>query len=139
MSLVFFINGYQLKYITKIYMSGEKCSRGKNSKVRLTGMAAASATGEKLPTFVIGKSTAPRCFENTKQLSCRYWNEEKNWVTGDVFREWVRKPDSSSRGQDRKVVLLVGNCPVHPEIKNLTNIKLIFLPPNTTSVLRPMD
>ena len=34
----------------------EKCSREKNSKVRLTGMAAASATGEKLPMFVVRKS-----------------------------------------------------------------------------------
>ena len=41
--------------------------------------------------------------------------------------------------KSRKVVLLIDNCPVHPEIKNLTNINLIFLPPNTTSVLQPMD
>ena len=31
----------------------EKCSGGKHSKIRLTGMAAASMTGVKLPMFVI--------------------------------------------------------------------------------------
>ena len=57
---------------TKTYhLSREKCSGGKNSKVRLTGMAAASATGQKLPIFVVGKSKAPRCFKNIKQLPCR--------------------------------------------------------------------
>ena len=38
----------------------EKCTGGKHSKVRLTGMSAASATGQKLPLVVIGKSKNPR-------------------------------------------------------------------------------
>ena len=51
-----------------IHLKGEKCSSGKYSKVRLTGMAAASATGEKLPMFVIGKSVKPRGFKHVKRL-----------------------------------------------------------------------
>ena len=49
-----------------LHMKGEKGSGGKHSKVRLTRMAAASAAGEKLPIFVIGKSVKPRCFKNVK-------------------------------------------------------------------------
>ena len=125
---------------TKTYhLSGERCSGGKNSKVRLTGNAAATATWEKLSMFVVGKSKTPRCFKNIKQLPCRYRSQRKSWMTEDLFGEWIRKLDSSFRAQDRKVVLLIDNCPAHPEIKNLTNINLIFLPPNTTSVLQPMD
>ena len=60
-------------------------------------------------------------------------------MTGVLFEEWVRKLHSSFRAQSTKVALLIGNCPAHPEIKNLTNINLIFLPPNTMSVLQPMD
>ena len=45
-----------------LHLKGEKCSGGKYSKVCLTGMAAASSTGEKLPMFVVGKSVKPRCF-----------------------------------------------------------------------------
>ena len=60
-------------------------------------------------------------------------------MTGVLFEEWVRKFDSSFRAQSRKVALLIDKYPVHHEIKNLTNINLIFLPPNTTSVLQPMD
>ena len=99
----------------------------KNSKVRLTGMVAASATGEELEMFVIGKSKKPRSFKNIKQLSCRYRAQKKSWMTGVLFQEWVRKLDLSFRAQSRKVALLIDNCPAHPEIKNLTNIILIFL------------
>ena len=75
------------------------------------------------------------CFKNIKQLPCRCRSQKKSWMTGDRFGEWIRKLDSSLQVQDRKVVLLMENCPVHLKIKNLTNINLIFLPPNTTSVL----
>ena len=38
------------------HLKEEKCSGKKKSKIRLTRIAAASATGEKLPIFVIWKS-----------------------------------------------------------------------------------
>ena len=42
--------------INKIYqLKSEKCSGGKLSKIRMTGMAAANAVGDKIPMFVIGK------------------------------------------------------------------------------------
>ena len=34
----------------------EKCSGGKHSKIRIIGLAAANAVGNKLPLFVIGKT-----------------------------------------------------------------------------------
>ncbi|XP_065654668.1 uncharacterized protein LOC136081290 [Hydra vulgaris] len=74
----------------KIYhLSREKCFGGKNSKVRLIGIAAGSATGEKLPMFVIGKSKNPPCFKHIKQLPCTYKNQLKSWMTGDLFTEWA--------------------------------------------------
>ena len=130
---------YQCLPTKTCHLFREKCSGGKNNKARLTSMAAASATEEKLRMFIVGKSKTPRCFKNIKQFPWQYRSQRKNWMTGDLFGKWMRKFDSSFRAQDRKVVLLIDNCPVHPEIKNLTNINLIFLPPNMTSVLQPMD
>ena len=121
------------------HLSGETCSAGKNSKVRLTSMAAASATVEKLITVGLGKSTTSQIFEKIMQLPWRYRSQKKNWMTGDLFREWVRKLSSSLRAEDRKVLLLINNTSVHPEIINLATIKLIFIPPNTISTLHPMD
>ena len=45
-----------------MHFKNERFSGEKFSKVRSTGLAAANATGEKLPMFVIGKSAKPRCF-----------------------------------------------------------------------------
>ena len=88
---------YQCLPSKTYHLSEKKCSGGKNSKVRLTGMAVASATGEKLERFVIGKSKKLQCFKNVKQLPYRYRAQQKNWMTGILFEEWVRKLDSSFR------------------------------------------
>ena len=61
---------YQCLLSKTYHLSGEKCSGGKNCKVRLTDMSAASATGEKLEMFVIAKSKKSRCSKNVKQLPC---------------------------------------------------------------------
>ena len=36
------------------------------------------------------------------------------------------------------MIKLFNNCPTHPDVK-LRAIKLIFLPPNTKSILQPCD
>ncbi|XP_008180069.1 tigger transposable element-derived protein 4-like [Acyrthosiphon pisum] len=41
--------------------------------------------------------------------------------------------------QKRKIILFVDSCPAHPRDIPTTNIKLVFLPPNTTSKLQPID
>jgi len=58
-----------------MHLKSEDCVGGKYSKVRLTGLAAASATGKKLPMFVKGKSKKPRCFNGVQNLPCRYRQE----------------------------------------------------------------
>ncbi|XP_057308164.1 tigger transposable element-derived protein 4-like [Hydractinia symbiolongicarpus] len=60
-------------------------------------------------------------------------------MDSEIFENWVRKLDQKFRVDGRKIVLIIDNCPAHPSISNLTNIHLLFLPPNTTSVLQPMD
>ena len=79
-----------------------KCSIGKYSEVRLTGMAAVSATGEKLPMFVIGKSVKPRCFKHVKSLPCRYRAQPKGWMSSFLFDEWVKELDKKFEKENRK-------------------------------------
>ena len=124
--------------INKTYqLKSEKCSGGKLSKIRITGMAAANAVGDKIPMFVIGKSQKPRCFKNVKFLPCRYRNQKKNWMDGALFEEWVRIRPIASEG--RSITLVIDNCPAHPHIENMKSIKFFFLPQNTTSATQPMD
>ena len=121
------------------HFKGQKCSGEKNSKVRLTGMVAGNAIGEKCPMFVTGNSKTPRCFKHKKNLPCKYKSQKKSRMDSHIFEEWVRKLDRTFPMEGRKIVLLIDDCPAHPSVSNLTNVQLVFLPPNTTSVLQPMD
>ena len=95
--------------------------RGKKSRVKLTGMAAGSATGEKLPMFVTWKSKNLCCFKNVKHLPCEYKSQKKSWMNSEIFEEWFRKIDRKFCADDRKSALIIDNCPAHPSISNLTN------------------
>ena len=74
-----------------------------------------------------------------KNLPCRYRSQKKWWMDGDLFTEWVKELDNKCLAEDRKIALIVDNCPSHPLINNLAAIELIILPPNTTSTSQPMD
>eukprot|EP00257_Ricinus_communis_P015187 XP_015573052.1 uncharacterized protein LOC107261047 [Ricinus communis] len=81
-----------------------------------------------------------KCFKNVNigNLNCYYRANKKAWVTGLHFQEFVRWFDN--RMADRNVLLIVGNCPAHPNvIEGLKNVELFFLPPNTTSKIQSCD
>ena len=122
---------YQLK--------SEKCSGEKNSKIRITGLAAANAVGDKLPMFVIGKYKNPWCFKKCENITSRYRSQRKSWMDSTLFEEWIRELDVKFHKENRTIALIIDNCPAHPTIGGLSNVRLIFLPPNTTSVSQPMD
>ena len=51
----------------------------------------------------------------------------------------MRKLDQTFRMEGRKIALLIDNCPADPSVSDLPNVQLVFLLPNTTSVLQPID
>ena len=129
---------YRAQPNKSLHLKNENYVGGKHSKLRLTGLTAANAVGEKLPLFVIGKSKKPRHFKHIKHLPCRYRSQKKSWMDSILFEEWVREVDRRFTKEGPKIILLVDNCPAHPSIDNLVSFELIFLPPNTTSKLQPM-
>ena len=130
---------YRAQPEKSLHLKDERCVGGKHSKLRLTGLAAANAAGEKLPMFVIGKSKSPRCFKNIKHLPCRYSSQNKSWMDSILFEEWVREIGRRFTAEGKKIALVADNCPAHPSIDHLVSVDLIFLPPNTASKLQPMD
>lgn len=120
--------------------SSEACTGGKHSKERVTVMVGANADGtEKLPLLVIGKAKNPRCFKGVKNLPVWYSSNTKAWITQSLFEDYLRRLDRMFERQKRQVVIFVDNCGAHGAVNNLQAVRLEFLPPNTTSVLQPMD
>jgi hypothetical protein len=115
----------------------------KKDKTRITIALTANADGsEKLELFFIGHFQKPRAFkkQSGEQLGINYrWNK-KAWMTGLLFHEWLRKLDTRMRSQDRQILLLLDNAPTHGVSSiDLTNVTILFFPPNTTSIMQPMD
>jgi hypothetical protein len=121
---------------------GKECVGGKFSKERLTIALCANMAGEKEPAFVIGKAYRPRCFQRKKidpnNLPVRYAANKKAWMTGASFESWLIQFDKKMKKKNRYVILFLDNAPSHPKVK-LGNVKLQFFPPNTTSLVQPMD
>ncbi|XP_057299235.1 tigger transposable element-derived protein 4-like [Hydractinia symbiolongicarpus] len=89
--------------------------------------------------FVIGKSVTPRCFKEVRSLPCQYKAQKKAWMDSEIFTDYVKKLDVKFETAGRKIVLIIDNCPAHPEVTGLKAVELVFLPPNTTSKTQPMD
>lgn len=120
----------------------DPCFGGKQSKLRITVLVAANMLGtERLKMLVIGKSKTPRCFRGVKSLEVDYTFNKKAWMTTDIFTGWVKKLDKQMTTQKRKIVLFIDNCTAHPGDINsvLNNVKVVFFPPNLTSIIQPMD
>ena len=60
-------------------------------------------------------------------------------MTALLFTEWANQLNNKFRLTGRKVLLLMDNCSAHPHDLQLSNIKFLLLPPNTTSRSQPMD
>ncbi|XP_028649015.2 jerky protein homolog-like [Erpetoichthys calabaricus] len=123
----------------------------KMDKQRLTVLACSNASAtNKLPLMVIGKSAKPRCFKNMNMnsLPVFYRNQKKAWLDRALFKKWFDKQFvpkvkafNKENGLPPRALLLIDNAPSHPEEMQLVcdDIKAIFLPPNVTSILQPMD
>lgn len=119
-------------------IKGDPCKGTKSAKDRITVLLACSAAGEKLTPLVIGKSAKPRCFKGREIMPVTYRHNRKAWMSSVLFTEWIDKLNNSMIRQKRKILLLLDNCAAHPSLVR-SNVKCVFLPPNTTSKLQPCD
>lgn len=114
----------------------------KQSKTRITIALCTNASGsEKRKMIIIGKAKKPRAFKSLDVSSyCDYQHNKKGWMTSDIFKNWIFKFDKEMGNQDRKIALILDNATSHTNIsESLKNIELIFLYPNLTPYIQPMD
>lgn len=119
---------------------GEKAGGTKSLKERFTVLFTASATGHKEKMWVIGKAKKPRSFPSFSvyQNAFVYRNNTRAWMTSSIFQEYVNWLNNKMKAMNRHILLFLDNCPAHPPIE-VSNVKLVFLPKNTTAHLQPLD
>jgi hypothetical protein len=139
-------------YITK---EQKKLPGKKVMKDRLTLLLCANATGLcKIKPMLVYKSETPRAFmgkkTDKKKLPVFWRANKKAWVTRVLFKDWLNdcfapevKAFLSKNNIEQKALLLLDNAPGHPTGDSLLAannwIRIEFLPPNTTSIIQPMD
>lgn len=133
--------------------SEKKLSGSKVIKDRFTFMPCSNVTGtHKLQLQIIGTAAMPRCFNKQYPKGVIYNNSKNAWQTKNLFTEWfnnnfvpsVREFAKKRGKRHAKALLLLDNCSAHNNQNDMLStedglINVIFLPPNVTSELQPMD
>ena len=119
---------------------------GKKSKNRVTVAFFVNAAGGKEPPIVVGKSKSPRCFSGLKDKQkphgVSYYANNKAWMNTEIKDDILASLNRKLEREDHHILLLLDNAPCHPrDYQNdsaFSNIKVVFLPVNTTSRLQPL-
>ncbi|GFX75635.1 tigger transposable element-derived protein 1 [Trichonephila clavipes] len=141
---------YWKKLLNRSYIAkDEKTASGhKASKDRVTLLLCSNASGDRmLKPLLINKSLRPRALKvkDLKQLPVHWMANSKAWMTTAIFTEWFNNcfvPEvvayMKEKSLDFKVLLIVDNAASYPLLEH-PNILLVFLPPNTKGLIRPLD
>ncbi|XP_070368898.1 activity-dependent neuroprotector homeobox protein 2 isoform X3 [Equus asinus] len=119
-------------------------------KDKITVLVGANVAGYKLKPFVIWHSENPRAFKHISKhtLPVYYRSNKKSWMTQLLFQDALLNCYASEietycweNNIPFKILLIIANAPGHPPfVGDLhPNIKAVFFPPNTTSLIQPMD
>ena len=132
---------------------GRKGEGFKLAKDRTTMLFCCNKTGtHKLQPLCIGKFASPRCFHhvNMNTMPIKYTSSGNAWMTAAIFQDWYQKTfvpavrrHLRERGLKEEALLLLDNCRAHPPAEKLRSadgrITVMYLPPNTTSIIQPLN
>ena len=129
---------------------GRQLNNDLNSKVRITTMHYISRDGKIAwtPSFIL--KNFPRGFQRKNDWThgkaagrfCdefRAYRNPRAWMTKSVFQKEMNLLNDKMKDEKRKILLILDNAPGHDQELQLSNIIFLFLLPNTTSILQPLD
>ena len=133
-------------------MREEKSAPGfKVFKYHFTLLLGANLTGDcKLKPVLVYHAENPRALKDyvKTNLPVHWFFNSSGWTTGHILENYSRtslvqelKEHCTSQGLPFRILMVLNNTPAHPHVlKDLhQDIKFVFLAPNTTSLLQPMD
>ncbi|GFR29440.1 tigger transposable element-derived protein 1 [Trichonephila clavata] len=98
--------------------------------------------------MIINRSSTPRVMKNINktQLTVFWRSNKKAWMTQDLFKYWFYNcfiPAVETYTMEKnlyfKVLLVLDNADCHSIELDHPNVKIVFLPPNCTSLIQPLD
>ncbi|KAG7163294.1 Tigger transposable element-derived protein 1-like 77 [Homarus americanus] len=130
----------KLPYKTFVVKNASKCRGRKLQKERITVLFTTNASGTcKLKLSVIHTACKPHAYKSMDmaKLNVHWLTARKAWMFSTLSLSWF--DDFCSRCEE--ILLLLDNAPEHSPLllDRHPNVKVVFLPPNTTSILQPMD
>ena len=128
----------------------------KISKDKFSALLGANALGtHHFKPMGVSNAAKPRCLKDLiHELPVLYYHTKNSWFTSDIFSDWFFNhfiPEARNfqekvlhiAPEDVKAVLLLDNAPAHPHADKLVSadgrIRALFIPPNTASLIQPMD
>ena len=129
----------------------EKSASGfKAAKDRITLMFGVNMSGNKLKPVAIYHSLRPRALKGIDKnyMPVHWYANGKGWMTSGIMQDYVNTKARDefekyciAEGIPFKILMVLDNAPIDPpHLADLCpNIKVVFLPPNTTSLLQPLD
>ncbi|XP_042220995.1 tigger transposable element-derived protein 1-like [Homarus americanus] len=135
-------------FITK---SSAKVRGRKEIKERFTVLFTTNATGScRMKLTVIHRAKKPRAYkrQDMTRLNVNWLTSKKAWMSGKLSVDWFNNffvPEVRAFCEAQNIcfniLLLLDNAPGHSPLLRSAhpNIRVEFLPPNTTSLIQPMD
>ncbi|KAG7167594.1 Tigger transposable element-derived protein 1-like 8 [Homarus americanus] len=136
---------------TFLVKNASKCRGRKLQKECITVLFTTNASGTcKLKLSVIHTARKPHAYKSMDmtKLNVHWLTARKAWMFSTLSLSWFDDcfvPDVKKFCEQQnvpfKILLLLDNAPGHSPllIDRHPNVKVVFLPPNTTSIIQPMD
>ncbi|XP_063159297.1 tigger transposable element-derived protein 3 [Candoia aspera] len=115
--------------------------RSKGARDQLTVLLCTNMDGsDKRDVLVVGQAAGLLGLPagGLRELpSATYRANGKAWMTATIFTHWLRKFNEEMKEKERRVVLFLTQCSVHPYAE-LSHVQMVFMPPHLPW-LRPLE